>query len=291
MSLRIIMVPLFDVDADDTALAAAFAIARRFDAHVVGLFVRPDLRSAAPVTGEGRSRTVMGDPVMHVIEAEIVRRRDNARARFEAARAAAGVPCVDAQPGLGSSSTQWREVGGRYEEVIPEEAGLADLVVFGHGEGTPDAVDVRRVAVEAALLGGGRPLLLAPRAPPQRIGYQIAIAWNGSLEAVRALTGAMPFLERAASVSILTAETWRTRAGAGVALAGYLDWHGIAYERQPVEVRGEPVGAAVLRAAGESSADLLVMGGYGRTRLGKMVPGGVTGHVLMHARLPVLMAH
>ena len=68
MSLRIIMVPLFDVDADDTALAAAFTIARRFDAHVVGLFVRPDLRSAAPVTGEGGSRTVMGDPVIHVIE-------------------------------------------------------------------------------------------------------------------------------------------------------------------------------------------------------------------------------
>ena len=67
--------------------------------------------------------------------------------------------------------------------------------------------------------------------------------------------------------------------------------NGIAYERQPVEVRGEPVGAALLCAAGEAGADLLVMGGYGRARLGRMVPGGVTGHVLIHARLPVLMAH
>lgn len=282
MSLRIIMVPLFDVDADETALAAAFTIAQRFDGHVVGLFVRPDLRSAAPVTG---------DPVMHLIEAEIVCRRDNARTRFEAARAAAGVPCVDAPSGLGSNSAQWREVGGRYEEAIPAEAGLADLVVFGRDGGARDTVDVRRVAVEAALLGGGRPLLLAPRAPPQRIGNQIAIAWNGSLEAVRALTGAMPFLERAAGVYILTAETWRTRARAGVALTAYLDWHGIAYERRPVEVRGEPVGAAILRATGEAGADLLVMGGYGRTQLGKMVPGGVTGYVLTHARRSVLMAH
>ncbi|HSC28858.1 MAG TPA: hypothetical protein VLD67_16400, partial [Vicinamibacterales bacterium] len=230
MSLRIITVPLFDVDADDTALAAAFTVAQRFDAHVVGLFVRPDLSGAAPVSGESGSPTVTGVPVIHAIEAEIVRRRDSAGARFEAARAAAGVPRVDAPPGLGSSSAQWREVGGRYEAVIPEEAGLADLVVFGHDGRAPDVVDVRRVAVEAALMGGGRPLLLAPRALPQRIGYRIAVSWNGSLEAVRALTGAMPFLERAAGIYILTAETPRTRAGAGVALAGYLDWRGIAHE-------------------------------------------------------------
>jgi nucleotide-binding universal stress UspA family protein len=56
-------------------------------------------------------------------------------------------------------------------------------------------------------------------------------------------------------------------------------------------VENEAVGAALLRAVTEAGADLLVMGGYGHSRLGELVLGGVTRHVLTHAHLPVLLAH
>jgi nucleotide-binding universal stress UspA family protein len=74
------------------------------------------------------------------------------------------------------------------------------------------------------------------------------------------------------------------------ALADYLEWRGIVCERRSI-VAEDAVGAALLRAASDAGADLLVMGGYGRSRLRELVLGGVTRHVLTHAQLPVLLAH
>jgi nucleotide-binding universal stress UspA family protein len=289
MSIRIVVVPLFDADADANSLGAAFDVARRFEAHVVGLYARPDARDVMPLIGEGMSRSVMDD-LLRAAETELKERRDGARARFDAARAAAGVPLAEGpSPRPGAASAAWREVTGRPEMVVPEAARLADLVVFSRAESDGDPA--ARNALEATLLGGRRPILLLPPAAPERIGHNVAIAWNGGAEAAAAVAGAMPFLERAVAVHVLTAETRRTSAEASMGLAEYLEWHGVPSDRHPVAVEGGPVGAALLEAAGEAGADLVVMGGYGRTRLSELILGGVTRHVLAHAHLPVLMAH
>ena len=290
MSIRIVLAPLFDVDADANALKAAYDVARRFEAHVVGLYARPDPRDILPLIGEGISRGVMED-LMRNAEAEFDQRRDGARARFDAARAAAEVPLAEAPSRPGTVSTQWREITGRPEQVVAEAARLADLVVFSRTEAADDGATMRGV-FEATLLGSRRPLLLVPPMAPERIAHGIAIAWNGSAEAAAAVAGAMPFLERAVAVHVLTAETRRTRAEASMGLAEYLEWHGVSSERRPVRAEGgSSVGAALLGAAGEAGADLVVMGGYGRARLSELILGGVTRHVLDRTHLPVLMAH
>lgn len=291
MSLRVVTVPLFDTDADEIALGAGFDIARRFEAHLVGLFVRADPQDAVPLIGGGVSQRVM-DELIRATAAETDRRRDGAKARFETARTAAKVPVADAPPGPGTVTARWREVTGRRERVIPEAARLADLTVFGRAGGEGEPHPELRAAFEATLLGCGRPLLLVPPGAPEHIGHNLAVAWNGSAEAAAALAGAMPFLERAVNVHLLTAETRRVPADVSIGVAEYLEWHGVPYERRPVEIKGgESEGVALLRAAGEVGADLLVMGGYGRTRLSEMILGGVTRHVLTHAHVPVLMAH
>ena len=124
----------------------------------------------------------------------------------------------------------------------------------------------------------------------QTIGERVAIAWNDSAEAARALAFALPFVEAASVVHVLTAETWRTQFEATEDLADYLEWRGIMCERRAIEAEDD-VGAALLQAASAAGADLLVMGGYGRSRLRELVLGGVTRHVLTHAQLPVLLAH
>jgi nucleotide-binding universal stress UspA family protein len=174
----------------------------------------------------------------------------------------------------GAASAELVDTTGRRDDVISRRARLCDLVVFGRSQ-AGEPIDLRSI-VESTLLDGGR---------------SIAIAWNGSVQAAHAVTGAMPLLREATSVHILTAETRRTSFGTSAELARYLGWHRIESAPQQVTVGDDLVGAALLRTVAEVGADLLVLGGYGRTRLRELVMGGVTRHVLSEASVPVLLAH
>jgi nucleotide-binding universal stress UspA family protein len=286
MSIRIILTPMFGDDADAAAAQAAFAVTRRFDAHVQGLFVRIDPLDTIPIVGEGVSPAVLDD-LTKAAQAEMDRRASAAKAHFEAARTAAGVAVAERPPAPGGASARWSELTGRRDDVIPRKARVSDLVVFG---AQPSDSPELGGAIETTLVAGGRPLLLAPKGV-STIGERVAIAWNGSAESARALAAALPSIEAAGAVHLLTAETWRTQLEVTDDLADYLAWRGIVCERRAVAVEGETVGAALLRAASEAGADLLIMGGYGRSRLRELVLGGVTRHVLTHAQLPVLLAH
>jgi nucleotide-binding universal stress UspA family protein len=288
MSVRIILTPLFGDASDARALKAGLGIAHRLKAHLAALFVRIDPSDAIPLVGEGVSPAII-EQLTQAAEAEMNRQHAAARATFEAACTPAATAIADSPPGPGGASAGWREVTGRRDELVPSWARLSDLAVFNRPE-EESAADLRPV-LEATLFGAGRPLLLVPPAPPETIGNRVAIAWNGRAEAARALAGALPFLDTASSVHVLTAETRWTDPQAPGDLIDYLAWRGVACERQPVAGKDEPVGEALLAAAGEAGANLLVMGGYGRSRLSELVLGGVTRHVLSHANLPVLIAH
>ena len=288
MSIRIVLAPLFGEAADTGVLQASLGIAQRFQAHLAALFVRIDPFDAVPVVGEGVSPAII-EQLTEAAAAEMERRRAAARATFDAACSAAGIAFADAPGGARAASAGWLEETGRRDELLPRRARASDLVVFGRSdsEAVPDAATV----LEATLFGAGRPLLLVPASAPATIGERVAIAWNDSPEAARAVAGALPFLDAAEAVHVLSAATRRTDPRIAQDLVGYLRWRGIAAKVEPVAAADEPVGEALLEAAGEAGADLLVMGGYGRTRLSELILGGVTRHVLNHPSLPVLMAH
>ncbi len=286
MGYRTILVPMLGTDT--AALHAALSVARRFDGHVVALFVRPSAGDFIPVVSEAVSAAQI-EEMLRVSEQAIEARCVAAKSGFEALCAENDVPLADQPPGPGRVSAQWCETTGRPDGVFPRRAILSDLVVFGRP--TADTVPDPRATIEATLLAGGRPLLLAPPELPDGVGHTVAIAWNGRVEAGRALAAALPLIEAAGAVHLLTAETPRTSIQVGAEAADYLQGRGGAAERQSVDVADEPVGAALLRAATAVGADLLVMGGYGHGRLREYVLGGVSRHVLSHAHLPVLLAH
>ena len=288
MSIRVILTPLFGDAADADALTAGMGLAQRFEAHLAALFVRLDPSDAVPLVGEGVSPAII-EQLTQAAEAEVNRQRGAARSAFESACGKTGIAVVEAPSGARTASAAWHEATGRRDDLIPARARTSDLVVFARG-GDPTSPD-RPGAIESTLLSGGRPLLLLPPGRPIRVGGRVAIAWNGRAEAARAVAGALPFLEAASAVQVLTVATRRTPDEVALDLVEYLAWRGIAAERRPVEAKDAPVADALLRAARDAGADLLVMGGYGRTRLSELVLGGVTRHVLSHADLPVLMAH
>lgn len=288
MPLKTILVPLAGADTDPVALKAALAVARDFDAHVTALFVKLDPRDAVPMLGEGMSGAMV-EEIMRSAEAEANVSLMAARRHFEAVVAEASVELSDAPLGIEGPTASWHEVVGRIDEVVPVEGRLSDLLVFAVPSG--GEANQAMAAIETALLSAGRPLLLIPKNAPPTIGRSVAISWNGNAEAARAVAGAMPFITNADTVSVLTAETSVTQPAAGRRIADYLAWHRVDAQLTIVRPGSEPVGKALMDRAAGLGCDLLVMGGYGHSRMREMILGGVTRYVLNHAGLPVLMAH
>ena len=275
MTFKTILAPVAGVARDTLTLAAAMTVAREFDAHVDALFVRMPARASVP---------------MNAAEEEWVRREQAARHAFEQAVGNFDMPLQDEPPGPISATAAWREIIGSEDEAVSAAGHLSDLVVLGHQRGEEEDAQLT-LTLEAALFQGSRPVLLAPKVPGQRIGGVVAIAWNGTAEAARAVAGAMPFLHKADAVHILTAETRKTEVSVADKLADYLAWHGILAAAKPVGPIEASVGAALLMTAEDLGADLLVMGGYTHSRLRQLILGGVTRHVIGHAQLPVLLNH
>jgi nucleotide-binding universal stress UspA family protein len=289
MSPRIILAPLFGSAIDAIGLDAALKVAQRFGAHVNGLFVRIDPADAIPIIGEGVSPAVV-DQLTQAAAAEMDRQSAAARAAFETACATSGVTIAERPGAPGKASAGWLEATGRRDETIARKARVSDLTVLCRpSEQTPSELDA---VLETTLFGAGRPLLVIPPQGANTVGETAAIAWNDDTEAARAVAGALAFLEAARSVHVLCAETWRTTADVSRDLVQYLEWRGIACTRHGVTAAaGEPIGATLLQAATEAGADLLIMGGYGRSRLSELVLGGVTRYVLAHSQLPLLISH
>ena len=284
--MRVILVPLSGEAHDRTALAAAYHVAQPFRAHITGLFMRPD-----PVDAIGVFEGIppeMVDRVTRAATATWNERAGLARQAFDEARAAADVALADRPTGTDTVTAHWRELTGAEDVLLAENGRLADLVVFAgmraHGTGE------LKEHFATALFNTARPILLIPERGIEGSARSIVIAWNGTAEATRALSGALPLLLNADRVHVVTAATPRTRVESGAALAEYLGWHGLICEAHPMYPENE-VGPALLARAKELGADLLVIGGYGRSRMRERIFGGVTQHVLDHHDIPVLIAH
>lgn len=284
---KTILVPVGDPACAAAPLEAAFALAATFGAHVVGLHVRTDPTSAVPLVGEGMSGAMV-EEMMNVAEKQAAERAAKARALFDDAVARHGAAMVSAPPTAGVSA-QWEDVTGREEEAVAWRGRLSDLVVMGRPEEGAEMPSL--LTLNAALMESGKPLLLAPPQVRATLGRRIAVAWNGSAEAGRAVAFALPMMKRAEAVTILSlAEDDRTVSAPAGELAAFLAWHGIAAQCTVVHA-GPHAGAVLLDQCRTGNADLLVMGAYTHSRLRQLILGGVTRHVLNHADLACLLCH
>ncbi len=284
---KLILVPFSGTGTDRMALETALGVARGFDAHLEVLFVSPDPKDSVLVLGDGLS-TLMVEEIMTATETVWGQRRKAARTIFETVAGEAGLRQVGGPAEAGGVTARWRDSIGRADEVIIAEGLLADLMVFAHLPGRHDLREVQML--ESALLHTGRPVLLASR-PQPAIGRTIAIAWNGKLEAGRAVNAALPFLAAAGQVHILTLRAGHTSGGEGGRLAEALAWRGIAASVSLIEPGETPPFAALMRRAGDLGCDLLVMGAYGHSRVRELILGGATRYVLTHEGPAVLLAH
>lgn len=192
---------------------------------------------------------------------------------------------------------EWRraEAGGRpVAEVATENARFADLVICSQPD--PEKDDYATIVVEQLILESGRPVLIVPTsANINTIGDIPVVAWNGTKEACRAAFDAMPLLAGAKLVTLLEVSSHGDSSRKEEMMAGdmctTLDRHGIKCEVSRTVATDISVGDEILSRLADKGADLLVMGGYGHSRMREFVLGGATRHILHHMTVPVLMSH
>ena len=285
MPIRKLLLPLTGTAAGEAALTTALTVARMWDAHLTALHVRVDSRDVAPLAGEGLSGAMI-EEMMSATEKESTDRSDAVRAMFDRFVVAHGVTV--AEPLSRGATANFASVTGREEDLVAQLARLADLTVVPHPEAGDDVSSSD--ALHAVLFDSGRPVLIAPQKAGQAIGSRICIAWNGTAESAAAVHAAIPWMQRAEAVRVLSADEYQRRGPGAADLLGYLALHGIHPEVAQFRPMDRDVGRGMLAAAREFGADLLAMGAYSHSRLRQLILGGVTRHVLENAALPVMMA-
>jgi nucleotide-binding universal stress UspA family protein len=285
--MKILLAALWGNARDAVTLDCAAVLARRFSAHLVACHVRPDAASMVPMLG-GEASGALVTEFMRIAEAEAEAQQKRARAAFDAWLKASGLTEAKA-PGAEGPSVEWREVVGFSTETLLIFGRVSDLTVMARPEA--DSAGTQVVAIEAALFGSGRPVLLAPAKSGGALGETVAVAWNGSLEASRAVAAALPVLKAARAVAVINvSDDAGTDLGAD-ALVSYLAWHGIRAVAAPETGASGDIGHTLVARAAAASADLLVMGAFGHSRLRELVFGGATRHVVEQAGIATLLVH
>jgi nucleotide-binding universal stress UspA family protein len=193
-----------------------------------------------------------------------------------------------------TARTEWRVAEGHVIEVASVHARYADLTVLGQGIDIGQASAALDVLPAELALAVGRPLLMVPRYGTfPTVGEHVLVAWNGSREATRAVHDALPLLQRAKVVTVLSIDPEDTgeprMPGGDIAL--HLSRHGVPVQTAAVKGADIAVGDLLLSYAADHGIDLIVMGAYGHTRLREMILGGATRDLLRSMTVPVLLSH
>jgi nucleotide-binding universal stress UspA family protein len=265
--------------AGKTDVAAEFAasVAGTLDAHVMGVsfFYEP----VFPAVDVG---AIPADLIDEQVE-ENERKSANARNRFEE---------LARRNALSAETRELRATLDGSPDVFARIARRFDLSVVSQPR--PDTANTDALFVEAALFNSGRPALIVPYI--QRSGVKldrVMVCWDGSRAAARATADALPFLSRSKATEIVTVTNGKSDIDEipGADIAQHLARHGINVELKQLVAGRVDIANVLLSHAADSSADLIVMGGYGHSRFREFVLGGATRGLLAAMTVPTLMSH
>jgi nucleotide-binding universal stress UspA family protein len=275
--IKDILVTLPAGDTPSFAVDYAVTVARTFNAHLTGIAFVQDLASAGALF-DWAPAIVLDD-----YRREVVAAAEAAKARFEET-------CQ--REGLSAESMILNAGAASLPELLARTARRFDLTILPQAD--PEDERSEEGMIEAALLGSGRPILLVPYLLEGGVKFdRVLVCWDGSHNAARAIADAMPFLTRAQQVEVVTVATdgRANDSTAGLCIARHLARHDVIVEVRNIVAHGQDVSLRIRSHAAQHSADLIVMGGYGHSRLREFVLGGATRDILESTVAPTLMSH
>lgn len=269
---------LIHVRSFETHTAAAHfgvQLAARLRAAVTGVFASPDPLYVAPAYQPEALMTAITENRRQFLQGAL-----HARQAF-----------VDWATSAGAVRAEWLVAQGPANDALAQAATWHDLLVLDHGDEERDSPwDIPRLVLRV-----GIPCMVVSSRQPQSTEFaRIAVAWNGSPEALRAIHSVLPFL-RGKQVLLMHGQASERYRGVDwqppFNICEYLRHRGVMVELRSIEAKPDEAGGVLLDEAKRFDADLLVMGAYGRSRFSEWMLGGATRHVLTFADLPVLMQH
>ena len=281
MGMKTILVPIENHDAMQSALETALLLGRRCDSYIEGFALRWAINEF--MVGD-----VVGGMPLETYRQDIAEEAKKAKQIFETFMQKHDVP--RATETTESLSFGWLDDAPEGEGFIGSYGRVFDVIVMKRRDARSGPIHDR--AIESGLFESGRPILLSPPSPPRQIATNVLIAWNCSTEQARAIALAMPLLQKADHITVLT-----VIGGTGVPgpsaeqLIRHLQRNGITAKPIRVELDGRNTGETILATAQSLGCDLLIKGAYTQSRLRQWIFGGATQHVLGNAALPVLLAN
>lgn len=286
--LKSILVPVRGDGMVATTLAHAAELAKQHKAQVHVVHCRAQASDLMPqgVALNDFARKVMVEQAIELAN----RQEDHLRgilhrlARDFGLRDTPGDDTVDD----GMALCSFTEELGRMADVVKHAGRLADLIVLPKPQREGN---LGRSSLKSALYGAGRPVLICPREvqPDARFADHVAVGWNGSLPASRAVASSLDIVDRAGRVSILTGGKLQPHGPTAEELATYYALRGITAEIVRF-THDDPV-KGLLETCARIGASLLVTGAYSHSHETEMLFGGNTQRIVDQTEMAVLMAH
>jgi nucleotide-binding universal stress UspA family protein len=275
-----LLVPVDQRERSRRSLEVAAELAVAFDAHLTGLYVRP--RPAVP----SAARIEPG------VELMIEYQR---KASAEMAAAAKG-RFDEVVTRYALARSEWRTDEGDPADVCVTHARYADLVIVNQTDPEDESGSGPTHFAESMIMSVGRPVLIIPYVGRfETVGQTVLVPWNATREAARAVSDALPLLQRAKTVRVLAIDPVSS-AGAehgevpSADISLFLARHGVNAVAARTPSAGLEPGDVILSHAADHGVDLIVMGAYGHSKLREFVMGGATRTVLHQMTVPVLMS-
>lgn len=277
MTYRSILVHVARSDVHDAAVTAAASLAAAHDALLIGLGA--GLPAVMPVA-DGMTASLVVE-VIDEQRAQLHETLTEAEKHFRAAAAQA-------------PSVSWRAFEGSAVDTIAKESRAADLIVLPHPPESTAADMLLPADPGDVLMAAGRPVLLPAAGATTLNPRNVLIAWKDASQTRRAVHDALPLLKRAGTVTVLgvddTGEEDAIKRVIEDAVA-HLSRHGVTATARMTALTTGDAGSEILKVANESGADLIVAGGYGRSRVSEWAFGGVTRTLLQQTAIACLLSH
>src|SRR5262249_26126145 len=264
--------------ARHSATAFAVSLAAEFKANLTGIAFR--FNPIVPVMLD-----MYGIPpeIIESQRADAEKAVKAAIARFEETARSAGVV---------AQARSLEAAAAEAPGTLTDIARRFDLCMLGQPQ--PDDMTLGSQFIEAVLFGSGRPILIVPyiQTAPLKLD-RVMVGWDGSRSAARAVGDAMPLLAKAkmAEIVMVSAEAAKSDELPGADIAHHLARHGTKVEVERIASSDVDAANVILSRAADTSADLLIMGGYGHSRMREFILGGVTRAILASMTVPTFMSH